>query len=454
MSELKSLAKQYANLAMNAQHWISGVLLAIPSALVLSLWGVQYDPDLHYYTTGVLHPEVQHPPLYGAFVLLLWHMGFSAKAIAWVQIGLFVASGLFLVNSLSESRNSQNKQALVLGLGVVMAFYNTSLLSESLFLSFLLVAMGAAFRWAKGDGSYLWVLAVSLGLASLTRHLAWLYIGAIMLGASFAYKGQLPWAKWGMLLGILFGFWCIQVLWHTNWQGGMSSGGRLLWDNVSGVAAESLLPETQDLLRQHQLQLYSGQRYEMRVLYGRKKLDSLRAMGIRSGLEPHEAHRKADELLGQLAKRIRSDIGIWACQVTFLRENVHRALFCNVLDYRSASFQPDHLAQDWHIADSLFRALWPAEHIQKVDSSVPSIWQNEHFWNGWTWAGLLSAFGFLAFGGKQASQLFLRIIVGILLAMFLVAGLPWQLRFAYPMFVLVAMGWSLQFSEPTPSADG
>lgn len=409
----------------------------------LVLFGPHYDLDIHYYTTGLTNPDLQHPLLYGALLSVLRHIWPSVYLPVFIQVVVYAFAAGWLIRALPKW---QLALTLALGLAPVASFYNLALMSDGLHCAFLMSVAGALLRLPSSRGTWLAMLAgLFMALAILTRHAAWFYLpGALLCILYTAHSTRERLIQVSLLFlpclaALLLQHFYLQATRGASFQ---PTSGRLLFDNVSAHYQINDAPNPSFARCAYRIHWSKLEAYPQRFHTGRQLYAGIVQDYQQLGLNPASASYQADEDLKAAAQRVLAREGLAALYVEFLQENFRRAATDNTLDYRHSRPQDSLLKAEWAYTDSMMLKIYG--YSRSEPATLAPWWRSDVALNLYTGLLLLAGAFLLVLGmgdrllTGQALSLSLLGLPALLVHLF--GFIPWQLRFAYPSLLFCALG--------------
>jgi hypothetical protein len=432
-------------------YWPAGLVFALQMLQVL-LFGAHYDLDIHYYTTGLTNPDLQHPPLYGALLSVLRHLWPSVYLPVFIQVMAYALAAGWLIRALPKWHLAL---ALALGIAPVASYYNLALMSDGLHCAFLLATAGALLRLPSSYSTGLAMLAgLFMALAVLTRHAAWFYLpGALLCILYTAHSTRERLIQVSLLVlpclaAFLFQHFYLQATRGASFQ---PTSGRLLFDNVSAHYQMNDAPNPSFARRAYGIQWGKLEAFPQRFHTGRQLYAGIVQDYQQLGLSPVTAMYQADEDLKAAAQRILAREGLSTLYAEFLQENLRRAITDNALDYRHSRTQDSLLTTEWAYTDAMMLKIYGFSRSEPA--TLAPWWRSNLALDLYTGLLLLAGVFLLVLGmgdhllTGQALTLSLLGLPALLVHLF--GFIPWQLRFAYPALLFCALGVAVWFMQRT-----
>lgn len=412
-----------------------------------------YDLDTNSYIRGGWSWDIYHNPFMNLFIAGLGKVWANAWFIVGVQCLGFALCAAFFWESLFARQAVAWQRWLPLGilaLEPVTTFYNYSLLAESFYIGFTLVAVAAALRWLKTPSRGMALFfGLAMGLTFLCKLSA---IVHLPLFGIFLLRG--PFWKKSVLQGTLaFLPFLLAYIFVFVGQKSINKGdlytveGRVRWDFSSALYNPTEI-EGDDFKRLvHPHILKNG------VLVAHRELRrELSYLGYKDCVAEYEArgqgHNRGvnacDSLFGAVAGQVIAR-HFWAAERQFVADNFRFVHELSYLDYR---FTPDlyyyHPQREWQYLDSLVLEHYDLDLLANQDR-IPVIWKSMAFGNVYMpllwWAWWLVLIASLVFWLKNRTEI--QVLAwGLFLSiplLFHLVYISYRPRFLAPYLILVML---------------
>lgn len=356
--------------------------------LLLLLSTPLYEIDTNSFIRGGLSWDIYHNPLLNIVVAVCSKIWASAWLIVGVQLAVYGFAASFLVWVLFAEQRVIRWVALgIAALEPLSLFYHFSILSESLFTSFLLLSVANMVLWMRhSGGAPAFLTGLALGLAFVAKLSALIHFP--LLGF-FLIRGRREWQQriGGLSLAVLplAGAYAFVHLGQQVINEGdlYTVEGRVRWD-FSSALYDSTEVDAPDFKRYVHPYLYvDGKLVAHREL--RRELSYLGYKDCVSyyeheGLKSSTGINRCDSIFGEVAAQIMKK-HFWAAEGQFIRDNFRFVHELNYIDYR---FTPGlhyyHPPAEYAYLDSLMGTHYGLDLSQKADR-IPGIWKSLSFGN-------------------------------------------------------------------------
>lgn len=421
---------------------------------MLLVFTPMYDLDTNSYIRGGLSWDIYHNPFLNIFIALLRNIWSNAAFFVAVQC-LFYAFASAFVTLVVLGNEKENKRGwLVAGISLaalepVTTFYNLSLISESFFTSFLMLAIGCAILWLrKPQRSSALGLGVGLGFAFLCKLSA-----LILLPLYGIFLLRRPW-KNGLshaavaLLPFLACYAFVYIGQKTINEGDLYTvEGRVQWDFSSALYQPAQHGDANFarfvhpyILREGQLVQHRELRRELSYLGYKDCVLDFEARNISS----NQGINACDSIFGAAAQRILKG-QFWSVEAQFVRDNFRFIHELNYLDYRFTSGLHYYYPQEeYQYLDSLMATHFALD-LSKSRDRIPPFWTSLSFGNTWMpilwwlWWGCLICAPLLWWGNRQHWELIVLTGLTAIPLLFHLVYISYRPRFVAPYLVLILL---------------
>lgn len=413
--------------------------------LVMLLTTPMYEIDTNSYIQGGFSWSIFHNPLLNMIYAVAGKIWPNAYFMVGIQLLVYAFCASFFVYTLFPAGRWRVAALVIAAAEPVSLFYHLSMISESLFTSFLLLMAAFMIRWLR-NGRWqdaLW-FGCAFGFAFLSK------LGAMplvpMLGLILLRRGTPVLRRFAALGVALLPFvLCYQGVKTgqriINHGGLYTVEGRVRWDFSSALYDPSKAPEGPFRELVHPWFVKNGKVEPDREL--RRELSYLGyKQCVLSYGDNNAAILTCDSIFGEAAKPVMEN-RLAAAELQFARENLYSVHHLNYLDYRFTPGLPFyHPQREYDYLDSLMTVHYSINLGDRYHR-IPVIWRSLGFTNvympviWWMWWAVLLFSAVRWWRNRGRHELLAAGFMVAIPLVFHVVYISYRPRFLAPFLVLV-----------------